>query len=120
VSYLYIFGTIAFTVYGQLVIKWQMAKVEFLPHNLIAKLLFLLKMFSNPWIISGFLSAFAAAICWMAAMTKFRLSYAYPFMSLSFVFVLILSSLLFHELITVPKILGVLLIVAGIIVGTQG
>jgi multidrug transporter EmrE-like cation transporter len=52
-------------------------------------------------------------------MTKFELSYAYPFMSLAFVLVLFLSALFFKEAITLPKLLGLTLIVAGIIVGSQ-
>ena len=119
-SYLYIFGTILFTVYGQLVIKWQMAKAGALPNIFSEKIIFLLQMFFNLWILSAFLSAFVASLCWMAAMTKFKLSYAYPFMSLSFVLVLVLSGLFFHEAITLPKLLGVLFIMAGIIIGVQG
>ena len=103
VGYFYIFGTIFFTVYGQLVIKWQMAKVGLLPYDLDEKIFFLLKMFFNPWIFSAFISAFVAAICWMAAMTKFDLSHAYPFMSISFVFVIIFSGLFFGEVITLPN-----------------
>lgn len=53
-------------------------------------------------------------------MTKLELSHAYPFMSLSFVFVLVLSGFFFHESITLPKLLGGLLIMVGIIVGVQG
>jgi multidrug transporter EmrE-like cation transporter len=56
----------------------------------------------------------------MAAMTQFDISHAYPFMSLNFVLVLILSWLLFHEPLTGPKIAGMALIVAGIIVGSRG
>jgi uncharacterized membrane protein len=119
-SYLYVFGTILFTVYGQFIIKWQMAKAGPLPHVFSEKIIFLLQMFFNFWILSAFLSAFVASLCWMAAMTKFELSHAYPFMSLSFVFVLVLSGFFFHESITLPKLLGVLLIMAGIIVGAQG
>ena len=119
-GYLYIFGTIFFTVYGQLIIKWQMAKVGSLPDAFSEKIIFLLQMFLNLWILSAFLSAFIASLCWMAAMTKFELSHAYPFMSLSFIFVLVLSGFFFHESITLPKLLGVLLIMAGIIVGAQG
>ena len=119
-SYFYIFATIFLTVYGQLIIKWQMAKVGPLPQVFNEKLLFLLKMFFNPWILSAFLAAFIASICWMAAMTKFELSHAYPFMSLSFVLVIVLSGLFFHEAITLPKMLGVGLIMAGIVLGAQG
>jgi multidrug transporter EmrE-like cation transporter len=119
VGYVYIFGTILFTIVGQLLIKWQMAKAGQLPNALGKKLLFILSCFTNPFIIFGFASALIASICWMAAMTKFDLSYAYPFMSLSFVLVLILSALLFHEPVTIYKILGLGLIVAGIIVGAK-
>jgi len=56
----------------------------------------------------------------MAAMTKLELSYAYPFMSLAFVLVLFLSAILFHEAVTVPKVLGLLLIIAGLIVASRG
>jgi multidrug transporter EmrE-like cation transporter len=119
-GYFYIFGTILFTVYGQLIIKWQMAKVGPLPHAFSEKIFLLLKMVFNPWIFSAFLAAFVASICWMAAMTKFELSHAYPFTSLSFVFIILIGGLFFHETITLPKLLGVLLIMAGIIVGAQG
>jgi len=119
-GYFYVFGTILFTVYGQLIIKWQMAKAGSLPHAFSEKVIFLLQMFLNPWILSAFLSAFVASLYWMAAMTKFELSHAYPFISLSFVFVLVLSGFFFHESITLPKLLGVMLIMAGIVVGAQG
>jgi multidrug transporter EmrE-like cation transporter len=56
----------------------------------------------------------------MAAMTKFDLSYAYPFMSLNFVLVLMLSAFFFGEPITPSKLIGLFLIIGGIIVGSQG
>jgi drug/metabolite transporter (DMT)-like permease len=65
-------------------------------------------------------AGFLALLCWMIAMTRFDLSYAYPFMSLAFVFVLILSAIFFHEAVTIPKALGVALVVAGIIIGSRG
>lgn len=53
-------------------------------------------------------------------MTKFQLSYAYPFMSLAFVLVMFLSAFFFNEPVTLAKTLGLTLIVAGIIIGSQG
>lgn len=118
-KYFYIFGTVFFTIVGQLLIKWQMAKTGELPEPLGEKIFFLIGCFLNPWIVFGLVSAVIASLCWMAAMTKFDLSYAYPFMSLSFVFVLILSCLILHEPITIPKVLGLILIVAGIVIGAK-
>jgi drug/metabolite transporter (DMT)-like permease len=74
-----------------------MNKAGDLPLEFIDKVWFLFHRFANIWILSGFLSAFLASLCWMAAMTKFELSFAYPFMSLSFVFVLVSSMLFFGE-----------------------
>jgi drug/metabolite transporter (DMT)-like permease len=118
-GYLYIFGTILFTIVGQLLIKWQMAKVGQLPDPLGEKLLFVLACFINPFIVLGFLSALVASLCWMAAMTKFDLSYAYPFMSLSFLLVMIFSSIMFHEPITLQKVVGMFLVILGIIIGSR-
>jgi multidrug transporter EmrE-like cation transporter len=56
----------------------------------------------------------------MAAMTKFELSYAYPFMSLAFALVLLSSALLFHETVNTAKIVGIFLIMAGIVIASRG
>jgi multidrug transporter EmrE-like cation transporter len=119
-GFAYVLGSVFFTVYGQIIVKWQVAKAGALPAALSERIPFLLGLIFNPWILSGILAGFFALVCWLAAMTKFELSYAYPFMSLAFVFVLILSALLFHEPLSVAKVLGVLLIIAGIIVGSRG
>jgi len=118
-GYFYIFLTILFTVYGQLVLKWQVNEAGQLPVDLEGKIFFLFKILLNPWILSGFASAFVAALAWMAAMTKFDLSHAYPFMSLAFVLVLFLSVFFFHEPLTWSKVAGMALIVCGIFVGSQ-
>ena len=119
-GYFYIFGTIFFTVYGQLILKWRMSALGgSLPNDLLDKIFFLFKLVFDPFIFSGFASAFIASFFWMAAMTKFELSYAYPFMSGAFVLVFVLSVLFFHEVVTWQKILGLALIVAGIIVTSR-
>lgn len=119
-SYLYIALTILFTVYGQIVIKWQVSMAGALPVTTGEKISFLMGLLLNPWIVSGFLAAFLASLSWMAAMTKFHLSHAYPFMGLAFVLVLFGSSIFFGETVTPLKVAGTALIVLGIIVASQG
>ncbi len=108
------------TVYGQLVIKWQVNSAGVMPVELIEKIWFMLRILVNPWIISGLLGAFLASLSWMIAMTKFSLSYAYPFVSLSFVLVLVSSNIFFKEPMTIAKSMGMGLIILGIIFGSQG
>lgn len=112
----YILLTLLFTVYGQLVLKWQMGQASAMPDKGLDKLLFLLQQFFNPWIMSGFLSAFLASLAWMAAMTRFELNYAYPFMSLAFIIVMFFSVLFLNESLTPQAILGTVMVVAGLIV----
>ena len=112
---LFVFLTILFTVYGQLIIKWQVIQAGPFPTNNLDKLIFLLHLLLNPWIISAFIAAFIAALSWIAAMSKLELSYAYPFMSLSFVLVILLSSLFLHESLSLVKIISVGLIICGVV-----
>ena len=84
--------------------------------TLADKAIFMAKLFIDPWLLSGFVSAFIASLFWMAAMTKFELSFAYPFMSAAFILVFILSIFIFGETFTWGKVLGLVLITAGIIV----
>lgn len=119
-KHLYIAGTIFFTVYGQLILKWRITEYGKLPDQFLNKLLFLLKLLLDVYILSGFVAAFIASLFWMAAMTYFTLNYAYPFMSLNFVMVLLLSTWILQEPLTLLRIFGVTLIVLGTIFAANG
>ena len=119
-DYLYIVATIGFTVYGQLILKWRISSFGSLPTDIAGKLKFLVSLLLDPAIFSGFAAAFLASLAWMAAMTKFDLSHAYPFMSLNFVVVLLLSGWLLNEPVTLQKTFGVGLIVLGTVVAARG
>jgi multidrug transporter EmrE-like cation transporter len=119
-GYVYIALTVLLTVYGQLVLKWLVNQAGSMPATLTGKGTFLLGIVLSPWALSAFLSAFLASLAWMAAMTRFQLSYAYPFMSLNFVLVLLLSVWFFQEPLTLPKVVGLAFIVLGITIGSQG
>lgn len=117
-SYIFVALTILLTVYGQIVIKWQVTLAGALPESLPDKLAFLMRLLLNPWILSALLAAFGAALCWMGAMSKLPLSQAYPYMALNFILVTVLAGWLFAEPITWPKLAGLGLIVLGLIVGS--
>jgi multidrug transporter EmrE-like cation transporter len=119
-SYIYVVFTILLTVYGQIVIKWQVLKAGAMPLESTEKLKFLFHLVLNPWVLSAFLAAFLASVTWMAAMTKLQLSHAYPFMSLAFVLVIMLSNFFFGEPVTMLKVAGIVLVVAGLAIGSQG
>lgn len=112
-GYVYIFLTICFTVMGQIVLKWRINNYNIPKVEGIEKLKFIFSILLDPLIISGFLSAFIASIFWMAAMTKFEITKAYPFMSLSPALVFIIGILFLNEQFTWGKIIGIILIALG-------
>ena len=116
--YIYVFATLFFTVYGQLILKWRITKLGFtLPDTGIAdKFLALIRLVFDPLILSGFIAAFVASLFWMAAMTKFEITEAYPFMSLAPAIVFILGVWLLGETFTIGKVIGLVLIIIGLIV----
>lgn len=114
-SYLFIALTVLLTVYGQVVLKWQVglnpaATIE----NLNSRALIALLL--NPWVLSAFGAAFGASLFWMAAIGRMPLSKAYPFTALSFPLVAAISVWAFREGMDWHKIAGTTLIIAGVIV----
>lgn len=109
-SYLYILATVLCTVYSQVILKWR---VSLLPEK---NLTMVLKLLFDPYVISGLAAAFIAALFWMMALTKLPLSWAYPFTSLSFVLIVLLSVWLFHEPLTLHKVGGLACIIIGLVI----
>lgn len=117
VNHLYIFLTVAFAVSSQLIIKWQMKNISLEDTiSIFDKFLFAFNMLFNPYILLSIILTLLSGLSWIIAMSKFDISYAYPFTALGFVFILIFSHLLFNETITIYKYIGVSLIVIGIFI----
>jgi drug/metabolite transporter (DMT)-like permease len=119
-GYLYIFLTVLFTVYGQLILKQQINTIEFIPSGWGLIPFYVKFILTRPLVLSGFISAVLASVAWVGAISKFELSYAYPFMSLNFVFVVFLSLFLFQEGLNWYKVVGLLLISVGVFVVSRG
>jgi drug/metabolite transporter (DMT)-like permease len=114
-GYFYIFGTVICTVYGQLVIKWRIAKYGELPDDFFDKFIFLVKLLLDPYIFSGFAVALLASFFWMAAMTIFDISYAYPFITAGLTLTtVVLAILLLGESFSIQKMTGVIMIAIGV------
>jgi len=68
----------------------------------------------NVFIIVAFICLLARGLVWLVLMRMFDLAFIYPFMSVSYILILIVSYLAFKEVITVGKIAGCCLISFGV------
>lgn len=118
-GYLYIFLTILFTVYGQIILKWRIKDLNWTLNTTegsVRMVISYLKFLFDPLIFSGFASAFIASVFWILAMTKFDITYAYPFMSISPALVFLIGVFILNEPFTIGKLVGLVIIIIGICV----
>jgi multidrug transporter EmrE-like cation transporter len=113
-GYVYIALMLALTLYGQLVLKWQVSRIGPPAGDGPALLNYLAQLLLSPWVISGLAAAFLASICWMLALTRLELSRAYPFTALGLVLVFAAGTVVFGETLSVGKLAGCALIVVGV------
>lgn len=119
-NYLYLIIAILLTAYGQLVFKWQIDKMGALPKEFFEITFRVIYLITNPWVMSAIIAIFILMLIWVIVLGKFDLTYAYPFyVGSTFALVMVFSILLFHESITVAKVTGMVLILLGLIVGSQ-
>jgi drug/metabolite transporter (DMT)-like permease len=76
----------------------------------------LMKLFLNPFVLSGLLFYIVSTVLWLIALSKTTLNFAYPFTALTFALVMLLSRVIFEEHIPTVRYFGAGLICLGIVV----
>ena len=67
----------------------------------------------QPEVVGGLLIYSFGTVCWMIAVSQKDISFLYPLSSVNYVLVVVASALLFAEVISTKRALGVALIVLG-------
>jgi multidrug transporter EmrE-like cation transporter len=101
-------------VCGQLLLKHGMASSGDEVDEVREVVPRLLHAATNPVIIAGFLCYGLSAALWLIVLTRSDLSFAYPLLSTGYVFVVILSRIIFHEHVSPVRVLGTLVIIFGV------
>lgn len=106
------FSTV-FGICGQLMLKHGMSRmgsVTAVGGSLIRGII------TSPWVIGGLVVYGLGVINWLLALSHLELSYAYPFASLSYIGIIIGSYFIFKERITMLRVAGIAVIIAGVLV----
>jgi len=109
----YVIISACFNVFGQYSMKQGMRKfgeVTFDDNILMT----IAKMFLMPNVLIGLVFYAISTVFWLIALSKIELSVAYPMLSIGYILLMVLSYFLLNETITTYKVIGTLLIVAGI------
>jgi multidrug transporter EmrE-like cation transporter len=115
-NYLMILPIAFLVTYSQLIVKWrssvvnQLQSAGFLQH--------LIKFISDPVILSAYAAALFASFAWLYVVTKLPLTVAFPvYIGVTLAMVLLGGWFFLSETLTATKLIAVLLIFSGIVLG---
>jgi drug/metabolite transporter (DMT)-like permease len=107
---------VALNVVGQLSLKFGMSKMG----NFSVSLPSLTSVFAraavNPFIILGVFCYGTGFLVWLVVLAKAEVSYAYPMISLGYVFTAILAWQLLGEHVTILRFVGILVTCLGVFI----
>ena len=75
----------------------------------------LLRAFSNPKILAGFAIIFSGSLIWLAVLSRADLSWAYPMLSLGYLFVVLTSWFFLGEAFSLLRVMGTVFICLGVL-----
>lgn len=112
--------TIFLVVYSQLIVKWRITLLADLMQGSPDRLARLLVYLKDPYIISSYAAALAGSVAWMFVVERYAVSIAFPiYVGLTICAVAIGGHFLFGESMSFAKLVAILLIAGGVIIGSR-
>lgn len=110
-----VFSTI-FAIAGQLLLKRGMSSIG---QSSTSGTAMIKHIILSPWVVGGLVVYGIGVINWLLALSSFELSYIYPFASLTYIGIIIGSYFIFRERVTLMRLMGIAVIIAGVIISGQ-
>ena len=114
-GYAFLVATILLTALAQVLFKWQIDLSGEFPPTAGERFWYLYLLLTKPWVISAYVAAFIASLTWLGTLKYLELSFAYPFISLSIIIVVLCGVLFFGETWTYQKLVGALIATFGLV-----
>lgn len=115
-SYLLILPIAALVSYSQIIVKWRISSTGPLSTWSFSRQL--VTFVTDPVIISAYAAALIASFAWLYVVTKLPLTVAFPvYIGVTFAMVLLGGWFFLSEMLTATKLIAVLLIFSGIVLG---
>ena len=114
-GYTYLFTSILLAVLSNILFRSQVSQFPRLPPEFLEKIFVLsVHVLTSPLLLVGMFLTFLGGINWLLALTKFELSFAFPFTALSYLLILLFDVIFFNSSFTASKFLGTVLILFGL------
>jgi multidrug transporter EmrE-like cation transporter len=120
-AYLLILPIALLVAYSQIIVKWRTIAMEASVTQGVGLVKKISVFLSDPVILSAYASALFASFAWLFVVTKLPLTIAFPvYIGVTFVLVLSGGWVFLSEPVTLMRIVAILLILIGIVLGING
>ena len=109
-----IFVDVVLNVVGQLSLKYGMSQFGNFSLSLSTLPPVFLKAATNPNVLLGLVCYGLGFLVWLIVLSKAEVSYAYPLISLGYVFTAILARVMFGESVSFTRMAGILVTCVGV------
>ena len=101
---------------GQISLKYGVSHQDSLKssHGMTSRIVGAVKSIFTPYIFLGFACYAVSSVIWLLILSQVPLSVAYPMISMGYVVVVCLSSLILHEKVPLTTVGGLILICGGV------
>ena len=72
-------------------------------------------MLLNPWLWGAMTSYAISILLWMSVLSKVEVSFAYPFLSIGYIFAAVVGYMAFNEHLSLTRIIGIIVICIGVV-----
>ncbi len=115
--FLLIIISVTFSALAQIVLKFGMTseKIQHVLDNKLNRLEVFLTIIGNTHVIGGLAIYGIGALLWLLVLSRLDVSQAYPFVGMGFILTMLFAFIFLGEPMKAARILGTLLVTAGVI-----
>lgn|SRR5215472_1562164 len=106
--------SVSLSVVGQLLLKMGVSRLGQLDLDGMHAILSAARLASQPLVWTGLAVYGLGTFFWLAALSRVELGYAYPFLSLSYVLILLAAWIFLREDVSVGRVIGVVVVCLGV------
>ncbi len=106
----FIFLPILLTVSGEFLLKNSLNAIELAPG-----LMGVVSFMTEPMILASLLLIVIGGFLWLIGMSKFELSFMYPFLSINYIVIILGSKFFLNESVSIYRFISALFIIVGLI-----
>jgi multidrug transporter EmrE-like cation transporter len=112
--HLLLLAVLALSVYSQLIMKSRALVHSSASNSPTDYLQYLISMAIDWRVLSAAGATFLAGVCWLLAIQRLDLGYAFPFMALTFVLMPVAANLFLGEPLPIKQFVGLGLVLSGV------